>query len=302
MEKKEFKADFLLLITAAIWGFAFVAQRVSMDFIGPFTFNAARFSLGAIFLFVLILLRKNLAVRFADIKKQEFWIGSLLAGLALFAGASLQQIGIVYTTAGKAGFITGLYVVLVPLLGIAIKHKSSLGNWIGAVMAVIGLYFLSVTGTMTIEYGDFLVLIGAFCWAFHVLIIDHYSKKLPSMTLAFMQFSICAVISFICAISKETIILDSMFSASLPILYSGFLSVGVAFTLQVLAQKDAHPTHAAIILSMEALFALIGGLLLLHENLTTRGTIGCILMFSGMIISQIYTKAYTKKETEKNID
>jgi drug/metabolite transporter (DMT)-like permease len=194
MIKKELKADFLLLLTAAIWGFAFVAQRVSMNFIGPFTFNVARFFLGSIFLFLLIFLKGDLNILFTNLNEKKFWISSLIAGTALFLGASLQQIGIIYTTAGKAGFITGLYVVLVPLFGIVIKHKSSVGNWIGAIMALIGLYFLSVTERMTIEYGDSLVLIGAFCWASHVLIIDNLSKKFPALALAFMQFFICAII------------------------------------------------------------------------------------------------------------
>jgi drug/metabolite transporter (DMT)-like permease len=242
------KSDALLLTTAIIWGFAFVAQRVGMDYVGPFTFNGIRFAIGSL---------------------------SLLP-LALFSGASLQQIGLVYTTAGKAGFITGLYVIIVPLLGLFWRQQPKIGTWIGAVLAAIGLYFLSVTEEFTIELGDLLVLIGAFFWAAHVLIIGWLSPRINPVKLAFSQYVACSVLSLITACLIEDITMLSIFQAAIPILYGGLLSVGIAYTLQVIAQRDAHPAHAAILLSLEAVFAAIGGWLILGEIISARGLFGCV--------------------------
>ncbi len=291
MGKGTYRADILLMITAAIWGFAFVAQRVGMEYVGPFTFNGVRFGLGSLSLIPLIwyLRERN--------NGKDRWRGTLpfatalgfsaLAGLILFAGASFQQVGIVYTTAGKAGFITGLYVILVPIIGYRWGQRASRGTWVGAVLAVIGLYLLSVTGSFTIAKGDLLVLISALFWAAHVLTIAWLSPRMNPIVLASIQFAVCSMLSMVTAFAIETVALDSILQGIIPILYGGLASVGIAYTLQVVAQRTAHPAHASIILTMEGAFAVLGGWLLLNEVLTMRALTGCGLMMAGMVVSQI---------------
>ena len=286
------KSDTLLLSTAIIWGFAFVAQRVGMDYVGPFTFNGIRFAIGSLSLLPLVAMsREQRTVTHKILPppglKTVLWGGGAL-GLALFSGASLQQIGLVYTTAGKAGFITGLYVIIVPLLGLFWRQQPSIGTWVGAVLAAIGLYFLSVTEEFTIEPGDLLVLIGAFFWAAHVLIIGWLSPRINPIKLAFSQYVACSILSLITAVVIEDITMRSIFQAAIPILYGGLLSVGIAYTLQVIAQRDAHPAHAAILLSLEAVFAAVGGWLILGEIISARGLFGCGLMLAGMLLSQLW--------------
>ncbi len=289
MKEGTLKADMLLVLTAMIWGFAFVAQRVGMDYVGPFTFNAIRFALGSLSLLPIIwLMQKRESVNSsADSKKKPVFVWGIIAGAALFSGASLQQAGMVYTTAGKAGFITGLYVVIVPLLGLFWKQRPSIGTWLGAIMAAVGLYFLSITDEFTISLGDLLVLLSAFFWSGHVLLIGWLAPRTDSLKLAAVQFAVCAVLSFMTALAIETITLTSIWQGIIPILYGGFCSVGIAYTLQIIAQRDAHPAHSAIILSMEGLFAAIGGWLVLGEILSLRGLFGCALMLAGMIFSQL---------------
>jgi drug/metabolite transporter (DMT)-like permease len=287
------KSDTLLLTTAIIWGFAFVAQRVGMDYVGPFTFNGIRFAIGSLSLLPLVAMSREQPAATHKILpspglKTTLWGGSAL-GLALFSGASLQQVGLVYTTAGKAGFITGLYVIIVPLLGLFWRQQPRIGTWIGAVLAAIGLYFLSVTGEFTIELGDLLVLIGAFFWAAHVLIIGWLSPRINPVKLAFSQYVACSILSLMTAFVIEDITMLSIFQAAIPILYGGLLSVGIAYTLQVVAQRDAHPAHAAILLSLESVFAAIGGWLILGEIISARGLFGCGLMLSGMMLSQLWS-------------
>jgi len=280
------------LITAAIWGFAFVAQRVGMEYLGPFTFNAARFTLGSLSLLPLLFISRgerpaseNILPR-PSLKLVVF--GGFSAGFMLFMGMSLQQVGLVYTTAGKAGFITSLYVVIVPFLGLFWKQSTNPGIWIGAVLAAFGLYFLSVTERFSVEFGDLLEFFCAFFWAGQVLIIGWLSPKIPSVKLAFTQFVVCAVLSFMVAVVFEDISWNALIQATGPILYGGILSSGVAFTFQIMAQRHTHPAHASIIMSMEAVFAAIGGWLLLNEILSMRGLVGCGLMLGGMLISQLY--------------
>lgn len=285
------KSDALLLLTAAIWGFAFVAQRAGMEYVGPFTFNGVRFALGSLVLIPLILRnRNNQPFKVKTLTREEsktIIFGGTILGLTLFAAASLQQVGLVYTTAGNAGFITGLYVVIVPILGLFWRQRPDAGTWIGAFIAAMGLYLLSVTDNFTISFGDFLELCGAFLWAGHVLIIGWLSPKMDSLKLACTQFAACSILSLITAISIEKIVLKSIFQAAIPILYGGIFSVGVAYTLQVIAQQKSHPAHAAILLSLEAVFAAFGGWLILNETLTSRGLIGCSLMLAGMFVSQL---------------
>ncbi|MGD8541935.1 MAG: DMT family transporter [Desulfobacteraceae bacterium] len=293
------KSDALLMLTATIWGFAFVAQRVGMDYVGPFTFNGVRFALGSLSLIPLVLLKRRHPSASAALlppagPKTVLW-GGALAGLALFMGASLQQVGLVYTTAGNAGFITGLYVVIVPLLGLFWKQRPDLGTWVGAVLAAAGLYLLSVTAAFRIAYGDLLVLVGAFFWALHVLIIGWLSPRIESVLLACIQFAVCSALSLITAAALETTTPAAVYAAALPILYGGLLSVGVAYTLQVVAQRDARPAHAAIILSLESVFAALGGWLLLGEVLTARALLGCGLMMAGMLLSQLHAFVFRRK-------
>ncbi len=285
---KALKAELLLLLAAVIWGFAFVAQRVGMEHVGPFTYNGVRFVLGALSLLPLLLIGRRSGVSLYPGGWRPILTGGLLAGLLLFAGASLQQVGIVYTTAGKAGFITGLYVVIVPLLGLLWGHRTPWSTWTGAALAVAGLYLLTVTDDLALAEGDGLVLIGALFWAGHVLVIGWLSgRRLDPVLLACLQFVVCAVLSLAVAVAFEPIGLAGLEGAALPILYGGLLSVGVAYTLQVVAQRDAPPAHAAIILSLETVFAALGGWLLLQETLSGRGLIGCGLMFAGMLLSQL---------------
>ncbi|MCH7965769.1 MAG: DMT family transporter [Bacteroidetes bacterium] len=274
-----------------LWGFAFVAQRSGMEFVGPFTFNAVRFTLGGISLIPLLLINRKRKFNNDPIlplsSNKILLRGGIIAGVILFLGASFQQGGIVYTTAGKAGFITGFYIILVPILGIMFKQKTSAAIWLGAVIALAGLYLLSVQENFSIGLGDLLVLASAFFWGFHVLVISRFSPKTDPIQLAFFQFMLCAFFSLIASLVIETTTLQNIFDASVPILYAGVVSVGIAFTLQVIAQRDAHPSHAAIIMSLEAVFALIGGWIVLDEIIPLRGLIGCGLMLTGMIIPQI---------------
>ncbi len=289
-DRQVLKSNLLLLITATIWGFGFVAQRMGMDHVGPFTFNGVRFALGSISLLPLLYVTRTRRAMYAEIlpaadAKTVAWGGSL-AGIALFLGASLQQVGLVYTTAGKAGFITGLYVVIVPLLGLIWRQRPDLGTWIGAVLAAWGMYLLSVTEDFTVEFGDLLVFIGAFFWAGHVHLLGWLSPKIDSIHLAFSQFVACSLFSLITAILTEVITLSGIIAAAVPLFYGGVCSVGVAYTLQVVGQRNANPSHAAIILSMEAVFAAIGGWMILGEVLSPRGLTGCALMMTGMVLSQ----------------
>ena len=294
MNRLTVKSDALLLSTAIIWGFAFVAQRIGMAYVGPFTFNGVRFALGALVLLPLLVRprktnEQQVHTRRLDLKTAA--LGGILAGCALFAGASLQQVGLVYTTAGNAGFITGLYVVIVPILGLFVHQRTNAGTWLGALLAAVGLYLLSITQDFKIAFGDLLELLGAFFWAAHVLILGWLSPRMDSTKLACCQYVTCSILSLITAVCLEVITLQGLYQAALPILYGGGLSVGVAYTLQVVAQRHAHPAHAAILLSLEAVFAALGGWMVLGETLTPRGLLGCLLMLGGMLLSQLWGMA-----------
>ncbi len=285
------KASILLVITAILWGFAFVAQRAGMEFIGPFSFNAVRFALGSISLIPLLIFNKKRKFKnekiFPKDKRKKILLAGLLAGTVLFIGASLQQIGIVYTTAGKASFITGLYLILVPIIGIFFKQKSKTLTWISALIAVVGLYLLSMNEEFIIENGDALVFVSSIFWALHVIIIGYLILKIDPIKIAFLQFFVCSFLSFAGSFIYESITIQNIYNALIPILYGGLISVGVAYTLQVVAQQYAPPSHAAIILSLESVFGLLGGWMILGETISLRGVIGCSLMLTGMILSQV---------------
>lgn len=289
------KSNLLLLLAAAIWGFAFVAQRVGMEHVGPFTFNGVRFMLGSLSLIPLMFYFPG--------DKQSLRMGlksaalpGFMAGTVLFIAASLQQVGIIYTTAGKAAFVTCLYIVLVPVIGIFLRQSVGKGTWLGCILAVVGLYFLSIKGTVSIQLGDLLELIGALFWAFHILIIGHFSRRVDVLKLSCFQFLTCSILSLMTAAITETMIISSLLAAAVPILYGGFCSVGIAYTLQVVGQKHAPAAHAAIILSMETVFAVIGGFLLLGERMGGQEIIGCTLMLSGMLASQLLSLRADKNE------
>ncbi|MCK5838867.1 MAG: DMT family transporter [Bacteroidales bacterium] len=299
MRAGTYKSDFLLLLASVIWGIAFVAQRKGMEYIGPFTYNGIRFALGGGVLMVFIWFRdkwnNNPAVTLSPDHRKILIKGGIIAGLLVFGGASLQQVGLVYTSAGNAGFITGLYVVIVPILGLLFKHKPGFGVWIGAFLAVVGMYFLSVTGRFNISKGDLFVFACSFFFAAHVLYIGFISRHVNVLKLAVFQYIVCSVLSLLVAVVFETIQWQSIVDATIPILYGGLLSVGIAYTLPIIAQKKAPPAHAAIILSMEAVFAVIAGWLILNEILTVRGIIGCGLMLAGMLLAQLQAFMIKKK-------
>ena len=286
METRNIRADLTLLLVAAIWGFAFVAQRLGMDHLGPFGFNGSRFLLGAISLLPLLLIFKS---KPGSTDTRAMLRGSIPAGLFLFIGSSLQQAGLLWTTAGNAGFITGFYIILVPLLGLLLGQITRLNTWVGGLLAIAGLYFLSVNKDFSVNFGDLLILGSALFWAGHVLLIGKLANQLDNLRLAIIQFFICGFLSFIMASIFE---LDSLTLRNIaltwqPIAYAGLLSVGVAYTLQVVAQRDSPASHAAIIMSLEAVFALLGGWWLLDETFSTRAIFGCTLMLAGMILSQL---------------
>ena len=289
MMSKEIKSVFVLLLTAAIWGLAFVAQRVGMDHMGAFAFNGIRFALGSISLLPVIYFfgkKSDNEEEKIDADLKTTIVSGIIAGCILFIAASLQQVGLMYTTAGKAGFITSLYIVLVPIYGIFLKQKTHYTTWIGAVIAVIGLYLLSINEAFIIEYGDRLEIIGAFFWAAHIQVIGKFVKKVDAIKLSSVQFAVCAILSMITAFIFEDVDFSGIQNALVPLFYGGVLSAGVAYTLQAVGQKHAKPSHAAIALSMEAVFAAIGGILLLQETLPMKGYLGCALMLAGMLITQ----------------
>ena len=290
MKSKEIRSVFILLLTAAIWGFAFVAQRVGMEHMGAFTFNGIRFALGSISLLPVIYFfgkkTDNYKEEKIDADFKTTLKAGMIAGTILFIAASLQQFGLIYTTAAKAGFITSLYIVLVPILGIFLKQKTHYTTWIGAIVAVIGLYFLSINENFTIEFGDFLEIIGAFFWAAHIQVIGKFVEKIDAIKLSSVQFATCSLLSLITAFIFEDVNLSGISNALVPLLYGGIMSAGVAYTLQAVGQKFAKPSHAAIALSMEAVFAAIGGILLLSETLPLKGYLGSALMLAGMLITQ----------------
>ena len=298
MNSRALRADFLMLITAAIWGFAFVAQRVGMDYVGPFTFNGVRFFLGGLSLLPFLFIKTSAASKpngepgntdrpEAQESVSSLFIYGAIAGVALFLGSSFQQVGLVYTTAGNAGFITGLYVIMVPMIGLFAGHRPGSGVWVGALLAATGLYLLNEAPGVGLNIGDALVLACALFFALHVLLIGKISPHLPTVPLSIIQFFTCSLLSMGAAVLQEPIALKDILAAAVPLLYGGVGSVGIAYTLQVIAQKDAPAAHAAIILSLESVFALIGGVVLLQETAVWLKVFGAVLMLSGMLAAQI---------------
>lgn len=281
----QFKSNGILLLASLLWGLAFVAQRQGMLFVGPFTFNGLRFALGALSLVPLLFFMKPV-IRKTMLDKRLL-IGSIMAGVALFFAASFQQVGIIYTSAGNAGFITSLYIIFVPLFGFLRRQNSPGRVWAGALVALSGLYMLSVGDDFVMQTGDLLVFISAIFWAAHLVILSYLAAQHDFRLLAIFQYAFVAILSLGLAFALETPSLPDVKLAAIPILYAGIVSVGIGFTLQVVAQRHTRADHAALILSLEAVFAALGGWLILNEMTDWRGVIGCALMLVGVVLSQL---------------
>ncbi len=290
MEKKNTVKGLLFCITAAVvWGFAFVAQRLGSELIGPFLLGGARFTLGALSLIPVFLLFEKGATD-KKIMKNTLITGCI-AGVLLFTASFLQQLGIGWTSAGKAGFITSLYMIIVPIIGIFLGQKTNIRTWIGAIFGVVGLYFICCgSGALTFTSGDAVLVGCALVFAIHIIVIDRASEKIYTLRFTAMQFAVCAVLNWIFTFIFEDISLSAMWAAAIPIAYCGFMSVGVAYTCQVLGLKYSEPTSASLIFSTESLFSALGGALILHERMTGIAYLGCALIFVGIILTQIHIK------------
>ena len=295
MNKKSYFGDLTLLLAAFIWGTAFVAQIAGMDRIGPFTFNTSRSVIAILCLGLYLWISK---IKFPE-NKVELLKAGVICGFLIFVGTSLQQIGLQYTTAGKTGFITSFYILIIPFLGIFLKHKIDLSIWISVIIGFIGLFLLAVPSLtdFSVNKGDFIVFLGSFCWAGHILVIDHYSKKFNPICLSFLQFVVLTILSAICsfAFENETLTLYNIAASWKAIAYAGFMSSGIAYTLQMIGQKYTNPVVASLILSLEAVFAALSGYLILDEVMTNREFLGCVIVFISIIFSQIPKDIFKKK-------
>ncbi len=295
--RKKWQGEAMLLLAALIWGAAFVAQRTGMEYVGPFTFNGIRTLLGALALVPVIVLMnrqqkgqgESSPAQMAR-EKRNLLIGGSLCGIILFVASSLQQYGLVYTTAGKAGFITALYIVFVPLCGLFLKRKIRPLLWLCVGLATLGLYLLSVQEGFAINSGDLLVLASAFAFTAHILVIDHFSPQTDGVKMSCLQFLVCGVLSLPFMLAFETVNWSDIKACWLPIAYAGILSCGVAYTLQIIAQKRTEPTIASLLLSLESAFALLAGMVILHEQVSSREAVGCLIMFAAIILAQLPEK------------
>lgn len=291
------KNALILALTAFIWGTAFVAQSVGMDYLGPFTFNGVRNFIGGISLLPCIMILQKIEGNSnarEDGTKKDLFIGGVACGLCLFAASSLQQIGLQYTTTGKAGFITAFYIVLVPVLGIFLKKRIGWKVWAAVVLAVIGLYFLCITEKLSISQGDILIFICALIFAVHIIVIDYFSPKVDGVKMSCIQFFVCGIASLIPMFILETPTVEGILASVEPLLYAGVLSSGVAYTLQIIGQKNVNPAIASLILSLESCFAVLAGWIVLGQKLSVRESLGCILMFAAIILAQLPEKNKNK--------
>ena len=280
-------------MTATIWGVAFVAQSVGMDYIGPFTFNAVRNAIGGLVLLPCIALLRRTGAKEEDAvpapgSRKNLLLGGACCGVLLFVASNLQQIGIQYTTVGKAGFITAMYIVLVPILSIFLGKKAGIKIWAAVVLAVAGLYILCMTGgRFSLQKGDLLVLLSAFAFSVHILTIDHFAPLADGVKMSCIQFFVCALLSAVCMWLFEEPDMGAILQAWVPVLYAGVLSCGVAYTLQIVGQRGMNPTVASLILSLESVISLIAGWVILGQALSARELSGCVLMFSAIILAQL---------------
>ena len=294
MDKKKARGTLMLILTAMIWGTAFVAQSTGMNYVGAFTFNSVRSLIGGIVLIPCIMLLDRLSGKKISIwgtndkkSRRNLITGGICCGIALAAASSLQQFGISYTTVGKAGFITALYIVIVPILGIFSKKRVSPIIWISVAMAVTGMYFLCITESFSIGKGDLLVLACAFVFSIHILVIDKFTSLADGVRMSCIQFLVCGILNAVPMFIFEAPSITSILSAWLPLLYAGVMSCGVAYTLQIIAQKDTHPVVASLILSLESVFSVLAGWVILGQTLSVREILGCVLVFTAIIIAQI---------------
>ena len=299
LRRETIRADLLLLVASAIWGVAFVAQQDAAKSFDAVSILSIRFLMGAAILAPVIIFRRIRKVNMPS-PGALLWSGGLFAGLAMLLAAYLQQRGIESTTASSAGFITGLYVLFVPLIGLMLGQRVGWSAWLGVTLATAGLYLLSVSAELHMSRGDLLVLGCAVIWAIHVLIIGRYAPRCDPIELAAVQFLVTGVVAAIFMMSRGLPEWSHVSSAWMSLTYLGALAVGVAFTLQVVGQRTAPPTHAAILLSMESPFAAIAGALLIAERLSSREYLGCALMLAGILVSQLLGRNAAKKNTETN--
>lgn len=299
MNQKTMRSNLLLTLTALVWGVAFVAQSVGMEYVEPFTFNAARYMIGGTVLIPCIVLLKKLDSgsqaerRTKEEEKKRIRtgiIGGICCGIALFIASSFQQFGVMYTTVGKAGFITALYIVIVPILGIFLKKSVAWTVWLSVAIATGGMYLLCITEGFAVNKGDLYVFICAICFSFHILIIDHFSPKADGVLISCVQFYTAGVLAMVPAFVLENPEISSILAAWAPILYAGVMSCGVGYTLQVVAQKDTDPVIASLILSLESVFSLIAGWVILGQRLSSRELFGCLLVFCAILLAQIPVK------------
>lgn len=287
------KYRLLLILTAAIWGFAFSAQVVAMDNIGPFTFNAVRSFIGAASLVpVLLLSRPERPPERPDFPK---WLGFAIAGCFLCGGTMLQQIGLLYTTASKASFITSTYILMVPIFGMFLGHVLRRNHVIGAVLAMAGVYCLSVKGDFTVGLGDTLVFLCAVCFSAHILYLDYASRRYPPIQIAAGQFFVCGLINLAVMPFFETVHVEALLAAWWPVLYVGVFSTGAAYTLQIVGQKHLPPTECSMILSLEMVFGGIGGVLFLGESMNVKELLGVAFMMAGVFWSQLPSPAVYRR-------
>lgn len=300
MNKTQIRNSLLLLLTATIWGTAFVAQSSGMEFVGPFTFNCVRNIIGGLVLIPCVFLLRWVKMKYVtesgdggkqpiriSVTKTEL-IGGICCGIALCVASNLQQLGMQYTTVGKAGFITALYVVIVPIMGLFFKKRASFVVWICVALSVVGLYLLCMTeGSFTLAYGDLLVLICAVMFSIHILVIDYFSPKGDGVVMSCIQFFVCGILSGVMMIFTETPNVANILDAKWSILYAGIFSSGVAYTLQVVAQKGVNPTIASLIMCLESVVAVLAGWIILGEALSSRELLGCLFMFVAIVLAQL---------------
>lgn len=298
------KSPLLLFLTAIIWGTAFVAQSVGMDYVGPFTFNFVRSVIGgAVLIPCVFLLDRFRGLDGAGSEKiytwhqKELFAGGICCGVALFIASNLQQFGIQYTTVGKAGFITALYIVIVPVIGVFTKKTTGYKIWLSVLLAVAGLYLLCITEGFSVGTGDFLVFLCALCFSVHILIIDYFSHKVDGVRMSCIQFFVCGLLSGIAMVFTEQFEFHAVLTAWMPLLYAGVMSCGVAYTLQIVGQKGMDPTVASLILSLESVVSVLSGWLLLNQKLSLRELAGCVLMFVAIILAQIPKKPKKEENT-----
>lgn len=291
----------LLFLTAFIWGTAFVAQSVGMDHIGPFTFNAIRSLVGGLALIPAILIfgrmKSEERRREERAQRKTLLLGGIFCGLALGIASCLQQVGIQYTTVGKAGFITALYIVIVPILGLFFRKKVGPKLWVSVVIAILGLYLLCMSGSLQLQKGDFLVLLCALCFSVHIMVIDYFTTKVDGVQMSCIQFFVAALFSGLCMLGIEGIPDPHAVAISwAPILYAGVLSSGVGYTFQIIGQKGLNPTVASLILSLESVISVLAGWLLLGQNMSSREVLGCVLMFGAIVLAQLPERKKTRPE------